>query len=476
MNHAVTLQAEQVRRRLATFGQSHLLTFFDELTATQQASLLEQCASLPLEMLAREVKGWTAAAPAHDDAGAAIEPAHVVSAGSVDGAAYRALGEQMLRAGRVACFTVAGGQGTRLGWNAPKGTFAATPVTGKSLFQLFAESIRAARTRWECAIPWYVMTSPQNHEATRAFFSEHEWFDLGASTVRLFEQGTLPSLRSDGKILLSERGSIALNPDGHGGAVRALHASGALVEMQREGVDTLSYFQIDNPLAKAIDPLFLGLHSAHPQSAGEVSSKIVAKRDAREKVGVFCRRSNRSIVMEYSDLPAHLAQAVDADGSLVHFAGSIAIHIFSRHFLERLASAGHELPLHRASKKVPCVDLATGALVEPTTPNAIKLESFIFDAVPLASRSLILETSREEEFAPIKNAHGEDSPSTSARAQSNRAARWLEQCGVSIARSADDGGYNATIELSPLTALDAEQLASCSRLPKRIDAGATLAL
>lgn len=476
MNTIVTRQLEQVRHRLAGFKQEHVLAFYDHLTTSAQAALLEQCAALPLEMIAHEVESWRHDKSAAHNTHAEIEPAHVVTAHSVDGAKYRAIGEQLIRAGRVACFTVAGGQGTRLGWNAPKGTFAATPILHKSLFEVFAESIRAARTRWECAIPWYVMTSPQNHAATLAYFRSHNWFGLGERTVRLFEQGTLPSLTPEGKILLGARDAIALNPDGHGGAIRALSASGALEEMKRDGIDTLSYFQIDNPLAKAIDPLFLGLHTAHPESSGEVSSKVVAKRDSHEKVGVFCRRENRSLVMEYSDLPAHLAQAVDVNGSLVHFAGSIAIHVFSRAFLEQLARAGHELPLHRAVKKVPFVDLVTGELTEPSKANAIKLESFIFDAVPLAERSLIFETAREEEFAPIKNADGEDSPATSARAQSNRAARWLEQCGVTIDRDTRDGGYDATIELSPLTALDAEQLGLCPNLPKRIAAGARIAL
>lgn len=476
MNTAVTQQLEQVRQRLATFQQEQVLTFYDRLAPGAQALLLKQCAALPLEVIAHEVDSWTHDKSAAHQTHAEIEPAHVVAAHSVDCAKYRAIGEELIRAGRVACFTVAGGQGTRLGWNAPKGTFAATPITRKSLFEVFAESIRAARTRWSCAIPWYVMTSPQNHGATLAYFRTHEWFGLGEHTVRLFEQGTLPSLTPEGKILLAAQDAIALNPDGHGGAVRALRASGALEEMARDGIDTLSYFQIDNPLAKALDPLFLGLHTAHPESSGEVSSKVVAKRDSNEKVGVFCRRENRSLVMEYSDLPAHLAQAVGPDGSLVHFAGSIAIHIFSRAFLERLASAGHELPLHRAVKKVPFVDFVTGEITDPAKANAIKLESFIFDAVPLAARSLILETAREEEFAPIKNADGEDSPATSARAQSNRAARWLEECGVTIDRNARDGGYDATIELSPLTALDAEQLRLCPNLPKRVAAGASVTL
>ncbi len=475
MSDADRLRYNQVRARLTAFGQSHVLAFFDQLDESAQQRLLTQCESIPLELLAREVNRWRDHHTLERVTHAPIEPARVVAARDVDVATYRALGERMLREGRVACFTVAGGQGTRLGWDAPKGTFAATPILRKSLFQVFAETIRSARLRWQCSIPWYVMTSPQNHEATRRFFAEHDWFALENSTVRLFEQGTLPSLTPDGKILLAQRDAIALNPDGHGGAIRALNASGALAEMERESIDTISYFQIDNPLVKAIDPLFLGLHAAHPESSGEVSSKAVAKRDQHEKVGVFCRRADRSMVMEYSDLPPNLAQATHADGTLVHSAGSIAIHLFARRFLEEIARAGHELPLHCASKRVPSIDLETGLLNESPTSSAIKLESFIFDTLPLAKRSLILETSREEEFAPIKNALGDDSPQTSAQAQSDRAARWLEHCGAAVARDSH-GGYAATLELSPLTALDTEQLARHPRLPSRVDAGSRLAL
>ncbi len=467
---------QRIREHLASHGQEHVLEFWSQLDEIQRANLLDQCELLPLEMLSREVESWSSSSAQGAAKALAIEPATVVHEASVDAAHFREVGEAMIRAGRIACFTVAGGQGTRLGWNGPKGTFPAAPITGKSLFQLFAESILAARRRWGGAIPWYIMTSPLNHDATQDFFRANDWFQLGERSVRCFAQGTLPSLSPSGKILLAARGQIALNPDGHGGAIRALNSSGALAEMQREGVDTLSYFQVDNPLVKAVDPLFLGLHDAHPESSGEVSSKVVAKRDAAEKVGVFCRRGKQTMVMEYSDLPADLAAARSPSGALIHHAGSIAIHVFSRAFLQGLSREGAGLPLHRANKSVVSVDMKTGEVLEPATPNAVKLEAFIFDAVPLATNSLVYETRRDEEFAPIKNAAGEDSAQSSQRAQSERAARWMEECGIAVPRDPANGESKVTLEISALTALDPRSLASSKKLPRHLEAGMSIVL
>ena len=238
----------KTKERLNAFGQSHVLTFWDSLDDSRRENLLAQCEILPLEILKREIANSSASHGKSDPSTDDIQPVSVVRAQSLDALKYRAIGEEMVRSGRVACFTVAGGQGTRLGWNGPKGTFPATPLLQKPLFQVFAESILAARRRWRGNIPWYLMTSPLNHQSTQDFFRENDWFQLGEKSIRFFAQGTLPSLSLDGKILLASPDSIALNPDGHGGAIRALAASGSLAEMRREGVDTLSYFQVDNPL------------------------------------------------------------------------------------------------------------------------------------------------------------------------------------------------------------------------------------
>ena len=245
--------------------------------------------------------------------------------------------------------------------------------------------------------------------------------------------------------------------------------------MKGRGIEHLSYFQVDNPLVNIIDPIFIGLHAAAPDSSGEMSSKMVQKAGPDEKVGVFCLADGRTEVIEYSDMPAEISRATNADGSLKFNAGSIAIHVISVEFIERLATDPRfALPFHRAEKKIPHIDLATGQLVSPSTNNGIKLERFIFDALALCRSSIVYETDRNEEFAPIKNASGADSPATSSMLQSARAAKWLAMNDVQIA-SNPDGSPNCTIELSPRTAAAPEHLKG-KTLPARIEAGAKISL
>lgn len=454
----------ELRDRLERHGQAHLLAFHDELAPDAQQRLIEQIEAInfvELDELIRtlvltksEVAMPADLEPAsyypHDP----LDPSH-----PWDSVAARARGEELLASGRVAAFTVAGGQGTRLGWSGPKGTFPATVVTGKPLFRVFAEQIVAARRRYGVSIPWYVMTSPQNDAATRAFLEDNNRFGLPAEDIFTFPQGTMPSIGFDGKLLLAAPDEIASNPDGHGGSFRALRGSGAVEHMALRGIEVISYFQVDNPLVRIFDPVFLGLHAAAPDSSAEMSSKMVAKTAPEEKVGVFCRAAGRTQVVEYSDLPRALAEARNPDGSLRFNAGSIAIHAIGVRFVERLTADRDRfgLPFHRAEKKVPFVDPESGDLVTPDRPNAVKLEAFVFDAIPLAASSIVLETSRVEEFAPIKNADGADSPESSHRLQSERHGGWLESRGVRVPRRAD-GAVDARIEVSPLTALEPSDL------------------
>jgi UDP-N-acetylglucosamine/UDP-N-acetylgalactosamine diphosphorylase len=239
--------------------------------------------------------------------------------------------------------------------------------------------------------------------------------------------------------------------------------------MELRGVTQISYFQVDNPSVRCIDPLFIGLHV---QDGAEMSSKMLRKASSRERVGNFCVAAGKLCVIEYSDMPDELAEAKDEAGALRFDAGSIAIHVISVAFARRLTEGRGdrlELPFHRAEKVVPFVDPETGAHVEPEAPNAVKLERFIFDALPLAEHSIILETDRVEEFAPIKNAEGTDSPETSKKLQIERAARWLEANGVRVPRD-EHGNVDATIEIGPLTALCAEDLRGV-QLPAEIKPG-----
>lgn len=468
-----------LRATLETHGQTHLLRYADELDDARRQALLEQLSEIDFELVAgsRDDPDPT---PAGDVIPAPYYPLPDTAAaggGAYDAAHFRAVGVDLLQQGAVGLFTVAGGQGTRLGWRGPKGTYPATPVTGKPLFRVFAEQLMAAQRKYDTVIPWYIMTSPANDAETRSFFADNNCFGLMRSNVFMFPQGMMPALdATTGDLLLEDRHRVAMSPDGHGGSIRALRASGALEDMKRRGIRHISYFQVDNPLVNAIDPLFLGLHHDAPDSSGEMSSKMVAKTDPSEKVGVFARAGEKTMVIEYSDLPDELAAARDPDGALRYRAGSIAIHLISVDFVERLTAPDgrFRLPYHRARKKVACLDPATGTRVEPSEPNAIKLETFVFDALPLARSSIVLESDRREEFAPIKNADGADSPATSHLLQSDRAARWLAAHGVELPWT-EEGHVNARVEISPLTALEPADLVAVD-LPRVVGVGEELAV
>ena len=469
---------QRYRQALATlerYEQAHLLHYYHELEPAQQAALLSDIEAQDwqeLHTLAEQyvLSDYSPEVPEK------LEPPAYYPALPDESLRPRyqeakRLGESLLRQGQVAAFTVAGGQGTRLGWDGPKGSFPATPLQGKPLFQVFAEYIRKTQAKYQCRLPWYIMTSPLNHEPTQALFAEYNYFGLEPEDVMFFQQGTLPSFSVDGKVLLADKHQLAQNPDGHGGSFSALHRSGALEDMRQRGVSHISYFQVDNPNVKCLDPLFIGLHV---QDDAGMSSKMLPKAEAKERVGVFCEVDGRVQVIEYSDLPDELAEARADDGGLRYKAGSIAIHMISVAFAQSLIAADGRLglPLHRAVKKVPYLDIASGQHIEPEEPNAVKLERFVFDALPLSASSVILETERLEEFAPIKNAEGSDSPATSQALQSQRAARWLAQHGVAL--PAEDAPL-PVIELSPLLAIDAEDLAEAT-LPARIAPGQDLLL
>jgi UDP-N-acetylglucosamine/UDP-N-acetylgalactosamine diphosphorylase len=380
------------------------------------------------------------------------------------------LGQELLRSGKVAAFTVAGGQGTRLGFDGPKGAVPITPIMQKTFFQLFAEMILAVRNRFGVAIPWYIMTSDANHLQTVDFFRQHQHFKLPASDVVFFAQSMLPSFDPQGKLLLAEKHRLALSPDGHGGSLKALYDNGALADMHQRGIQVLSYFQIDNPLVRPFDELFLGLHAA---TQSEMSTKATAKTDDLERVGNMCVHAGKQLVVEYSDFPAELATAKYPDGTRKFNLGNLAIHAINVDFVARIVGDKHDLPYHRADKAVGFVD-AQGEKQSPKQPNAVKLEKFIFDALPLAKNALLLEIDRHDEFAPVKNASGNDSPLTSMAAQINRDVRWLEMHGVKIPR-ADDGHPNAVVEIAPefLTKSDSEL---AKLLPNSVKPGQSLYL
>jgi len=443
---------------LSRHNQEHLLNFYDTLSSSRKQALLEQIEGLDFEnipfWLENYVKNPSPAQVSADLAPAKAYPAvpdDIELQGKYQQA--RKLGTQIIKAGKVAAFVVAGGQGTRLGFDGPKGNLPISTVKGKTLFRIFAETIRAASAKYDTALAWYIMTSPQNHDQTVEIFKNNDYYGLSESDVFIFQQETLPNFSLDGKILLADEATIAASPDGHGGSLKALYCSGAIADMKKRRVEYISYFQVDNALINIFDPLFIGLHASDGAS---MSSKALVKTGPTEKVGNFCLADDRITVIEYSDLPYEQSGKVNPDGSLVFQLGSIAIHIINTAFVEELNAGSFRLPIHRAVKKIPYID-SNGRKIAPSEPNGVKLETFVFDALPLADKSIILETIRSQEFAPAKNASGTDSVEVAKNMMTARAAEWLENAGVTIPKKAD-GTPDCTIEIAPSFAIEKQDI------------------
>ena len=439
--------SSELRAAIEKAGQSHLLQYSSPL-------LEEQLAAVDWENLPRLISEYVLKKPSVQIP-ADVQPAPYFplvprnETEQAEKAQAELLGTEALKAGKVACLTVAGGQGTRLGFDAPKGTYPIGPVSGRTLFEYFAQSIARAEEKYGAPIRWYVMTSALNRQATETFFRERNFLGLREDQVFFFTQGTMPAIGYDGKLLLSSPDSLALSPDGHGGTLLALRKSGALDQMKKDGVEHISYFQVDNPLVPVVNPLFIGMHIL---KEAEMSAIMLAKTNAFEKLGNFCVCNGRLEIIEYSDLPEELATSTYPDGTLRFISGSPAIHVISRTFVEKLTAAGRlELPWHRADKKVPCI-----AEPKPESPNGIKLESFIFDALALAGKTLVMEGDRAEMFAPTKNPTGVDSVESCREMLIARDVRRLRAAGVTV----EEG---AKIELDPRQVFDDADAAAVVR-------------
>ncbi len=447
---------ESVQQRLRKHQQEHVLRWWDHIDDDARQTLVKHIEALNLEELRRlhQQRETVFELPRPES----IQPVPVIPMDALSNAQARQRGEAALRAGEVAALVVAGGQGSRLGFEHPKGMFAIGPVSNKTLFQIHAEKVLALRRRYGKPVPFLLMTSPATHNETVRFFSEHGYFGLPESEVAFFEQGTMPALDlATGRLLLETHGRLFLSPDGHGGTLTALADNGLLARLQKQGIKQLFYFQVDNPLVKIGDPTFLGHHL---EASAEVSSRVIPKNGPTDKLGNFVQVNGRCTIIEYSDLPEELARQTDENGRLRLWAGSPAIHYFDLAFLEKVTQGADRIPFHVAKKKVPHLD-ESGTKVHPEKENALKFERFIFDVLPLAERWTVVETSREEEFAPLKNATGADSPDAVKKAITHLAAKWLTKCGVQVPKDAAGESLYA-LEISPLFALDAEEL--CQRL------------
>ncbi|MCL6590357.1 MAG: UDPGP type 1 family protein [Firmicutes bacterium] len=433
------------------YGQEHLLRFYPQLTPVQQSNLLSQILALDFELMARLYhdlgQGSPAKAVANQITPLLADAWEEFSPQKQTGLFQTGLAA--IQAGKVAAFLVAGGQGTRLGFAGPKGAFDLGLPSHKSLFQLQAERLINLSRRSGKYIPWYIMTSPENHRETVAFFETHHYFGYPQSELCFFSQDLLPVLDHDGKIMLCAPDRIMLGPNGNGGCFLALEKSGALADMRYRGVEWIFLYGVDNVLVKVADPGFVGYAMGSGLAA---ASKVVSKIHPEEKTGVLCYLDHRPAILEYSELPPELAHQTTPDGKLAFRNANIVSHLLRRDFLEANAPYFTQLPYHLAHKKMPTLD-AAGNLKIPSAPNAYKFELFIFDIFPLLPDMAALLVDRDAEFAPVKNDSGPDSPATARELLLNLHRDWLLNAGVP-----PEMLNGRTVEISPLTSYGGESL------------------
>lgn len=323
---------------------------------------------------------------------------------------YSKTGEEVIKNGGYAVVTMAGGQGTRLGHIGPKGTFKIT-VNGeeKYLFQIIVESLQKANNKYNVIIPWYVMTSSENKQQTVEFLEENNYFGYPKEKVKFFVQGNLPLVDTNGELIIDKNHLIKEASDGNGSIYQSMKKDGIIEDMKKNNVKWIFVGGVDNILLKIVDPVLTGLTI---KENNKISSKSVVKTNPKEKVGVFCKIEGKPKVIEYTELPEDMACKRDENGELVFGEVNILSHLYSIEAIDELSNK--KLPYHVAFKKANYLD-NNDNFIEVTEPNAYKFEAFIFDAFEEYEDMSILRVKREEEFAPIKNAEGQDSPETACK-------------------------------------------------------------
>jgi UDP-N-acetylglucosamine/UDP-N-acetylgalactosamine diphosphorylase len=378
---------------------------------------------------------------------------------------YHQVGLTAIKEGKVGAVILSGGQGTRLGFNGPKGMYNIGLISGKSIFQIHLERIMKLRKLAADSsnklpdLPVYIMTSDLNHEIIKDYFLRQNYFGYERDLIVFFEQGLEPCFTFDGKMIVESQTSLSLAPDGNGGIYRALQQSGSINDMVARGIEHLHVYGIDNVLTKSLDPLFLGICI---ESAVECGNKVVWRAHKSEKVGVTAEWNGRMHIIEYSEIPPELAETEDASGKLVFGAANICNHYMSVKFLTDVALPKISGIYHLANKKIPYYDQVTQKTISPSKPNGVKLEMFIFDVFPLAEKWIAVEGLREEEFAPVKNEPGnsQDSPDTARAMLTAQSIKWLKDAGANVVSDNSESLHQC--EISPLLSYGGEGLSQFS--------------
>lgn len=401
---------KQVEQILKKYGQEQLLDGYNRLPGEKEKQdFLNSILTVDFNQIE---KLYASCKESKDFSNSKIEPIDYVDKSKLskeDYEKYEKIGSKKIKEGKLAVVTMAGGQGTRLGHTGPKGTYDLGLDTHKSIFEILCDTLKEAREKYKVDIPWYIMTSDENNAETEDFFKKNNYFGYPEKCITFFKQGKLPMLSTEGKILLNEKGEIKEAADGHGGIFQSMLKDGVIYDMKARGIEWVFIGGVDNVLVKMVDSVLIGLaEEKHVLAAG----KSIVKAGPKEKVGVFCKKNGKPSVIEYSEISEEMAAETTADGELKYGESHILCNLFNIKAIEKISKM--ELPYHVAFKKAKYLD-KDGNVVSPTEPNAYKFEAFLFDAFESLDDMAILRVKREDEFAPVKNAEGVDSPETARK-------------------------------------------------------------
>lgn len=394
---------------LKEYNQEHILNNYNNLSDEKKEKLLDQILTIDFNQIAELFEQTKKQVSFANDK---IEPIDFVDKSALSAEElkkYNDLGDNAIKQGKYAVVTMAGGQGTRLGHNGPKGTFMLGLENDKSIFEILIDTLKESNNKYGVIIPWYIMTSRENNEQTENFFKANNYFGYDKNAITFFKQGELPMCSEEGKLLIDENGLIKEAADGHGGIFESMSRNGIIDDMLKKGIEWAFIGPVDNVLVKMVDPTLLGVALDRNVLA---AGKSVVKANSKEKVGVFCKRNGKPGVVEYTEITDDLAEATDENGNLIFAESHINCNLFNVNAIKEVSTK--KLPYHSAHKKAKYID-ENGELVVPEKPNAYKFESFIFDAFDMLNDMAILRVKREEEFAPVKNAEGNDSPETARK-------------------------------------------------------------
>ena len=397
----------EAKKIIEKYGQEQLLNQYDKLDSEKKAILLNQIFSIDFNQINNLYNQTKEEIKLGEDI---IEPIKYIEKKlltSEEKEKYTNIGIKEIKEGKLAVVTMAGGQGTRLGHDGPKGTYILNvEPTSKSLFEILCDNLKNAKEKYNVVIPWYIMTSRENNEQTIEFFEENKYFDYPKTAIKFFVQGELPMVDQNGKILINEEGLIKEAADGHGGIFEAMFKNDIVEDMKNNNIEWIFIGPVDNPLAKMVDEILIGM--CKEKNFLEAGKSLV-KANPEEKVGVFCKKNGKPSVIEYTEITKEMANKVDEENNLVYGESHINCNMFNIKALEIIGN--QKLPYHSAFKKATYMDLE-GNIVKPSEPNAYKFESFIFDAFNRLDDMLIFRVEREEEFAPVKGKTGVDSVET----------------------------------------------------------------